>query len=118
MAAPLTSMLKTTVPPEKLTLERLGDGDGEADEFDVGGNSVGHAKKSGKLSKSGKSKSKKMSKSRNMAKSRKKLSKSGNSTNFDATKDGPNFLTRDAKTALNRLRLPFTEAPILQHFDP
>ena len=32
--------------------------------------------------------------------------------------DGPKFLTPDAKTAFNRLRLAFTEAPILQHFDP
>ena len=69
-------------------------------------------------SKSQKSKSEKTSKSRNSAKSRKKLSKSGNSTNFDATEDGPKFLTPDARTAFNRLRLAFTEAPILRHFDP
>ena len=71
-----------------------------------------------KLSKSGKSKSKKTSKSRNSAKLGKKLSKSGNSTNFDAMEDGPKFLTPDARTAFNRLRLAFTEAPILRHFDP
>ena len=59
-----------------------------------------------------------MSKSQNLAKSGKKLSKSGNSTNFDATEDGPKFLTPDARTAFNRLRLAFTEAPILRHFDP
>ena len=53
-----------------------------------------------------------------MAKSGKKLSKSGNSTNFDATEDRPKFLTPDARTAFNRLRLAFTEAPILRHFDP
>ena len=52
-----------------------------------------------------------------MAKSGKKLSKSGNSTNFDATEDGPKFLTPDARTAFNRLRLAFTKAPILRHFD-
>ena len=46
------------------------------------------------------------------------MSKSGNSTNFDATEDGPKFLTPDARTAFNRLRLAFTEAPILRHFDP
>ena len=74
--------------------------------------------KSRKLSKSGKSKSEKISKSRNLAKSGKKSSKSGNSTNFDATEDGPKFLTPDARTAFNRLRLAFTEAPILRHFDP
>ena len=59
-----------------------------------------------------------MSKSQNLAKSGKKLSKSGNSTNFDATEDRPKFLTPDARTAFNRLRLAFTEAPILRHFDP
>ena len=46
------------------------------------------------------------------------MSKSGNSTNFDATEDRPKFLTPDARTAFNRLRLAFTEAPILRHFDP
>ena len=73
--------------------------------------------KSQKLSKSRKSKSEKTSKSWNLAKLRKKLSKSGNSTNFDATEDGPKFLTPDARTAFNRLRLAFTKAPILRHFD-
>ena len=63
MAAPFTSILKTTVPPERLTLEQLKVGDGEVDGFGVGGNVVEHAKKSGKLSKSGKLKSEKTSKS-------------------------------------------------------
>ena len=112
MAAPLTSMLETTIPPEKSTLERLGVGDGEVDRFGVGKNGIKYAKKSGK------SKSKKTSKSQNLAKLGKKLSKSGNSTNFDAMEDGPKFLTPDARTAFNRLRLAFTEAPILWHFDP
>ena len=111
--APLTSMLKMTVPSERLTPKRLGVSDGEVDRFGISGNGVEHAKKLGKLSKSGKSKSKKMSKSRNSAKSEKKLSKSGNSTNFDVTEDGPKFLTPDTKTAFNRLRLAFTEASIL-----
>ena len=118
IAAPLTSMLKTTILLEKLTPKRLGVGDGKVDGFSVGGNDVEHAKKSGKLFKSGKSKSKKTSKSRNSAKSGKKLSKNGNSTNSDATEDGPKFLTPNARTALNRLWLAFTEAPILWHFDP
>ena len=74
--------------------------------------------KSQKLFKSGKLKGEKTSKSWNSAKSGKKLSKSGNSTNFDAMEDGPKFLTPDARTAFNRLRLAFTEAPILRHFDP
>ena len=118
MVAPLTLMLKTTVPPERLTPKRLEVDDGEVDGFGVGGNGVEHTKKPEKLSKSGKSKSEKTSKSWNLAKSGKKSSKSGNSTNFDATEDGPKFLTPDARTAFNRLRLAFTEAPILQHFDP
>ena len=53
-----------------------------------------------------------------MAKSGKKLSKSGNFTNSDATEDGPKFLNPDARTIFNRLRLAFIKAPILQHFDP
>ena len=53
-----------------------------------------------------------------MAKLGKKLSKSENSTNFDATEDGSNFLTPDTKITFNCLRLAFTEALILQHFDP
>ena len=71
-----------------------------------------------KLFKSKKSKSRKTSKSRNLAKSGKKLSKNRNSTNFDATEDGPKFLTFDARTGSNRLWLAFTEAPILRYFDP
>ena len=114
MAALLTSMLKITVPPERLTPERLGVGDDEVDGFGIGRNDVEHAKKlrksskSGKLFKSGKSKSEKTSKSQNSAKSGKKLSKNRNSTNFDATEDGPKFLTPDARTAFNHLQLAFT----------
>ena len=118
MAAPFTLMLKTTILPERSTLERLGVSDGEVDRFGIGGNGVKHAKKSGKLSKSGKLKSEKTSKSWNSAKLGKKLSKSGNSTNSDATKNEPKYLTPDARTAFNRLWLAFTEAPILRHFDP
>ena len=100
------------------------DGDGEIDGVGVSRNDVEHAKKSGKTSKSWKlsklekSKSKKTSKSRNLAKSGKKLSKSGNSTNFDTTEDRLKFLTPDARIAFNRLWLAFTEALILWHFDP
>ena len=53
-----------------------------------------------------------------MAKFGKKSSKSGNSTNFDATEVRPKFLTLDAMTAFNCLWLAFTEAPILWYFDP
>ena len=117
MATPFTSMLKTTIPPEKLTFKRLGIGNSEIDGFDVGENGVEYAKKLGKLSKLGKSKSEKTSKSWNLAKSEKELSKSGNSTNFDATEDGPKFLTLNTRIAFNCLRLAFTEAPIFQYFD-
>ena len=44
-----------------------------------------------------------MSKSQNLAKSRKKLSKNRNSTNFDLIKDGPKFLTFNARIDFNRL---------------
>ena len=125
IAAPLTSMLKTTVSLQVLIADKVLAAD-EVDGVEGGDESIekyeklsktGKLSKSQKLSKSRKSKSKKTSKSWNLAKSRKKLSKSGNSTNFDATEDGPKFLTPDARTAFNRLRLAFTEAPILWHFD-
>ena len=86
------------------------DGDGEVDGF--GGDGVEHAKKSGK------SKGQKTSKSQKSAKSGKNSSKSGNSPNFGATESGPSFLTSKARSAFNHLRLAFTEAPILWHFDP
>ena len=60
----------------------------------------------------------KMSKSWNSAKLRKKLSKSGNSTNFNAIDTGPKFLTPDARTTFNCLWLAFIEALILWYFDP
>ena len=46
------------------------------------------------------------------------MSKNENSTNSDTTKDGPKFLTPNARTAFNCLRLAFIEAPIFQYFDP
>ena len=126
IAASLTSMLKTTVSSQVLVANKVLAAD-EIDGIEGGDESIkkcgklsktGKLSKSQKLSKSGKSKSEKTSKSQNSAKSGKKSSKSGNSTNFDATEDGPKFLTPDARTAFNRLRLAFTEAPILRHFDP
>ena len=63
-------------------------------------------------------KSEKMFKSQNLAKSGKKLSKSKNSTNFDTRKNRPKFLTPNAKTTFNCLRLAFTKSSIFQHFDP
>ena len=118
-------MLKTTGSPDKPALSRndgsrsassrnddsrpasgRNDGDGEVDKFGVGRNGMEHAKKSGK------SKSEKTSKSQNLAKSGKKLLKSGNSTNFNATRAKPKFLTPNARTAFNHLRLAFTKALI------
>ena len=75
--------------------------------------------KCGKSSKTGKlSKSQKSFKSWNLAKSGKKSSKSGKLTNFNATENSPKFLTPDAKTTFNRLRLSFTKASIFRHFNP
>ena len=84
------------------------EGNGEVDGF---GGGVEHVKKSEK------SKGQKTSKSRKLAKLGKNSSKSGNLPNFGATESGPSFLTPEARSAFNRLRLVFTEAPILQHFD-
>ena len=78
---------------------------------------TGKLSKSQKLSKLGKSKSKKTSKSWNLTKLRKKLSKSRNLTNFGTTENGSKFLTPDARITFNCLRLAFTKAPILWHFD-
>ena len=86
------------------TLEKVGDGEGIDG---VDGDDVEIAKKSGKL------KGQKTSKSQKSSKSGKNSSKSGNSPNFGATESGPSFLTPEARSTFNRLRLAFTEAPIL-----
>ena len=55
---------------------------------------------------------------RNLSKSKKsKNTKSGIQTRIGATGE-PTFLTPGAREAFNQLRQAFTEAPILQHFDP
>ena len=126
IAAPLMLMLKTTISSQVLVADKIL----VANKVDgvKGGNKLiekcgkssktEKLSKSQKLSKSEKSKSEKTSKSQNLAKLRKKSLKSGNSTNFNATKNKPKFLTPDTRTAFNRLRLAFIEAPILWHFDP
>ena len=81
MAALFTLMLKTTILLKKSTFEWLKVGDSEVNKFGVC-NDMEHAKKSEKTSKS-----------RNLTKSRKKLSKSGNSTNFNAMETRLKFLT-------------------------
>ena len=93
----------------------------EVDSIKGGDESIkkcGKSSKTRKSSKSQKSKSEKTSKSKNSAKSGKKSSKSGNLIKFHVTEDKPKFLTPDARIAFNRLRLAFTEAPILWHFHP
>ena len=92
---------------------RRNNSDNKVNRFGVGRNDIKYTKKSEKLSKSRKLKSKKTFKSWNLAKSIKKLSKSGNSTNFDTIEDKLNFLISDTKTAFNCLWLAFTKAPIL-----
>ena len=132
IAAPLTSILKITRSPDKLALSknngsrstssknndsklafRKNNSNNKVNGFGIGKNSIEYTKKSGKLFKSGKSKSKKTFKSRNLAKSRKKLSKSRNLTNFNATGTGPKFLIPDIRIALNCLLLALTKALIL-----
>ena len=132
IAAPLTSMLKTTNEPapsrnngNKPAFSRnddsrptsgRNDGNGEVDGFD---GSVEHAKKLGKLKGQKLAKSQKLSKSRkSKGEKSKKPPKSRNSSNFDAKNTGPSFLTPGAKEAFNRFWLVFTKAPILRHFDP
>ena len=66
-----------------------------------------------KLSKLGK-----LFKSQKSARLENKYLKSRNSPNFGAKKNKPSFLTFNAKTVFNHLRLAFTKAPILWHFDP
>ena len=116
-------MLKTAAPSERLTLEKFGEGEGGDGVDGVG--SVEIAKKSGKLKGQKTPKSQKLAKSWKLSKSEKskgkkskKPPKSGNSPNFDAKDTGPNFLTPEARSAFNRLRLAFTKAPILWYFDP
>ena len=100
IAAPLTSMLKTTGPSEESAPKAFRAGNDEV----VGGGG-GRADETRK----------------NSSKTRKsKNDKSGNSTRVStigATGE-PTFLTPDAKEAFNRLRQAFIKAPILRHFDP
>ena len=99
---------------------------------DVSGNSDGLSDGSKRVElKTGRSEGQKTSKSQKSAKFRKsfksgksksekskKLSKNENLPNFDAKDSGPSFLIPETRSAFNRLRLAFTEAPILRHFDP
>ena len=115
-------MLKTNAPAERLILGQVGNSEG-GDVVDGGGVEV--AKKSGKSNGQKTSKSQKSTKSwkssksgKSKGKKSKKLSKSGNSPNFNVKDSEPSFLTPEARSAFNCLRLAFAEAPILWHFDP
>ena len=115
IAALLTSMLKKAAPPERLTLERVDDGE-SGDGVDGGGVEI--AKKSGKSKGQKTSKFQKSAKSQKSSKLGKNSLKSGNSSNSGATETGPSFLIPEARSAFNRLWLAFTKAPIFWHFDP
>ena len=117
IAAPLTSMLKTTRSPD-VSRPEVGNGNSEVVGFGIGGGGEELAKKSGKSKAQKTSKSQNLAKSRKSSKSGKKLSKSGNLPNFGAIETGPSFLTPKARSTFNRLRLAFTKALILWHFDP
>ena len=126
IAAPFTSMLKTTNEPapsrnnnsrsafsrndDSRQVSKSNDGNGKINGF--GGDGVEYTKNSGK------SKGQKTSKSWKSAKLGKNLSKSGNSPNFGVTEFGQSFLTSKARSTFNRLWLAFSKAPILQHFYP
>ena len=107
------SKLTSSKNNDSMPASKRNNSNGEVDEFSVSRNNVEHTKKSGKLFQSGKSKSKKMFKSQNLAKSRKKLSKSENSTNFDAIRAGSKFLILNTRKTFNYLQLAFTEVSIL-----
>ena len=106
-------MLKTTVLSQVLAANEVFVAD-EVGGVESGGELIrksGKLSKTRKLSKSGESKGKKSAKSKNPL-------KSGNLPNFNATEAGLSFLNPEARSAFNRLRLAFTKAPILHHFDP
>ena len=119
MTTPLTSMLKTTISSLVLAAnEVLGTRVLVANEFgDIGDGDESTDGSKRVEPKTGKTlKVQKSSKSQQSAKS-KKPSKSGNSPYFRAIGPGPSFLTPEAKSAFNYLRIAFTKAPILWHFD-
>ena len=94
IAAPLTSLLKTTGSSEESAPKAF-----RADDDEVVGGGGGRA--NGTVV--------------NLFKNEKSR-KSMRVPNIEATRE-PNFLTPDAKKAFNHLRLAFIKAPILRHFD-
>ena len=91
---------------------RKNDDNSEIIEF--GGNGIEYVKKSRKLKDQNSAKSQKLSKSgKSKGKKSEKLSKSKNSSNFNVTEVGSNFLTFGAREFFNCLWLAFTKASIL-----
>ena len=102
-------MLKLTKSPDKPAPSRnnsnkptFGRNDSNSENDEFGGNGVKYSKKSEKMKSQNLVKVRKSSKLRkSKGEKPKKLSKSGNSPNFSATKVGPSFLTPKAKAAFN-----------------
>ena len=97
IAAPLTSILKTSASQSHTSANKLDNGTNRSG-ADVDGFGFGSNEKS--------------SKSKN-----KKLAKSRKSSGNNRAMEEPNFLTPEARSAFNLLRQAFTKAPILRHFD-
>ena len=115
IAAPLMSILKTTILSQMLSANEVLDARVlAADKVDdVGGSGDRLSDRLKRVEpKTRRSESQKSSKSQKLAKS-KKLSKSGNLPNFDVENSGPSFLTPKARITFNCLWLAFTKAPIL-----
>ena len=109
----LTSILKTTGLPDELG-PKIGNSNSKIFRFDVSGGGEELAKKLGKLKDQNLAKSQKLSKSGKFkGEKSKKLLKSKNLPNFDATEAGPSFLTPSAREVFNFLWLAFTKALIL-----
>ena len=109
IAAPLTFILKTTAvspkgPPEATgkVSEEIENEVGDKDEAKIGGVKLPGGKNS-----------KNSTKVKHSAKS-----KVANATSPETAPESRPFLTLEARLAFTRLRLAFTEAPILNHFDP
>ena len=93
------------MPPKRSIFDKLEVGDLE-NSIVISGDGVELTKKSEK------SKSQNLSKSQQLAKSDKKALKSGYSPNFEAKKNGPNFLTPKVRAVFNCLWLAFIKALI------
>ena len=99
-------MLKITISLQMLAADELCDIEGSVESKCV-------------KPKIGRSETQKSATSQKLSKSRKlkKLSKSGNPSNFDATEARSSFLTPNIRTVFNCLRLTFTKASIFLYFD-